>query len=122
MIFGRKKTKPAPVKKAESGIEYDKDTGLPALPDGYTWKVEKAAYTKYDRWGYDYLTRGYQVVIVGKKKSARYHRSFSELTDANVKRVACVVYRDFQRDLELKDAEARLLGEYPPNAIGESND
>ncbi|WP_152346572.1 hypothetical protein [Brevibacterium sp. CFH 10365] len=118
MIFSRKKTEPAPAKKAESGIEYDKDTGLPVLPDGYTWKVEKATYTKYDRWGYDYLTRGYQVLIVNKKKSTRYHRSFSELTDANVKRVACAVYRDFQRDLELKDAEARLLGEYPPKSLG----
>ena len=117
MIFSRKKTEPAPAKKAESGIEYDKDTGLPVLPDGYTWKVEKATFTKYDRWGYDYLTRGYQVVIVGKKKATKYRRAFGELTDANVKRVACAVYRDFQRDLDLEDAEARLLGEYPPKRL-----
>ena len=117
MIFRKKKTEPAPAKRAESALTLDKDTGLPVLPDGYIWKVEKATFTKYDRWGYDYLTRGYQVVIVGKKKATKYRRAFGELTDANVKRVACAVYRDFQRDLDLEDAEARLLGEYPPKRL-----
>ena len=105
MIFGKKNR---PVIRTDQ-------TGLPELPAGYWWRVSKTTVTSgYDSWPYQIEIRNAKERVVRK--------GFSDMSDSGVLAAARSLHYSFKRRLKRLENEKRLLGDYPPNRIGEAND
>lgn len=118
-------------------IVIDRDTGLPALPEGYWWEV---AEDKSDSWGVDYLVVGimHDVEILsywrrkptGKFTPTYYQKQviewskFSQSSDPKtlIRELATEVYKKASyRWLaeSRKEFLEGLMGTYPPKSLNE---
>lgn len=102
----------------------DNATGLPELPKGHFWRVERAAsLNEYDYWFWD----GYRVSLRRKlllgSRTVDHSGHFQNLNDV-VRQAEWILTRRALADAKRIEAarlqeakrqeEARVLGDYPP--------
>jgi hypothetical protein len=97
-------------------IIIDPATGLPQLPEGYFWRVEKAM--PGSQYGYVRLMRR-RKAWVPKVEASRIF-TLTELTESELFSDAVQVYSDF--DFEGTARYRTLLGDYPPKTINASTE
>lgn len=112
MIF-RKKSEPEPRPEA---VTMSAATGLPVLPDDFRWAVRKKQLIRYS-YGIDHYVNGYEAAILNKRKRVVATSTFEQLNERNIRDAARRSFRTFEQQRKREDAEARLLGEYPPKRL-----
>lgn len=112
-------------------LEIDSDTGLPKLPEGFAWRVEKYGYGKYLRvdlvakkvTSYNFLEK----VFFGEKDREEWEDYGHDLaTDSGLTSTlekseilveATRIYTELKERLDNKHVASDLEGIYPPKSI-----
>jgi hypothetical protein len=93
-------------------IKTDPETGLPEVPEGYFWKVEK----QYGRMPYVTLRRRYGKLFGLFNTGGSYkvgEKYIVELTEGRIREGSYKVFREV-----FDSSSDHLLGEYPPKKLG----
>jgi hypothetical protein len=117
---------------------YDKETGLPKLPDGFAWRVDENPYSHYDEENPEEVALVLRIAsrkveeltwfgkLIGTKPTVNWNVSDHQYSDVYAKcannaddiRSAATQAYNKRRDAELKRAEMKkFIGLYPPKSL-----